>query len=104
MGVERKLVKLAGDRGKKRAEARVRVCMLVTRLDQVGGAEVQAFRLARALVQLGAEVMICGGYKKGALQEDGVVRLIRIPTYDFLPRYAGGMAYLLLTVLYLWHA
>lgn len=87
--------------GKKRAAARV--CMLVTRLDQLGGAEVQAFRLARALVQLGAEVMICGAYKKGSIQEDGGVRLLRIPLYDFLPRYAGGMAYLLLTFSRLWH-
>jgi glycosyltransferase involved in cell wall biosynthesis len=70
----------------------------------MGGAEVQVFRLARALTRLGVEVMICGAYKKSAVQEDGGIHLMRIPPYDFLPRYAGGMAYLLLTFFHLWRA
>lgn len=92
------------DPGKKSTNARVRVCLLASRLDKVGGMEIQVFRLARALVQLGAEVMICGAYKKGAIRDDEGIRLLRIPPYDFLPRYAGGMAYLLLTFFYLWYA
>lgn len=103
MGAEHKLMMLACDAGKG-GEARIRVCMLTSRLDQVGGAEIRVPRLARALVQLGVEVIICAPYKKSVFQDDGAVRYIRVPTPVFLPRYAGGLAYLLLSVLCLWRA
>jgi glycosyltransferase involved in cell wall biosynthesis len=103
MDAEHKLVELARDRGRK-DEAPVRVCMLAGLLDQVGGAEIQIARLAKGLAQLGAEVVICAHYKKGALQDDGAVRFIRVPTPVFLPRYVGGLTYFLATLLCLWRA
>lgn len=101
MGVERRLVELGGDPAQRGTEARVRVCMLIWRLDQVGGAEVYVRQLARAMVRLGVEVVICAPFRKRAFQDDDDIPFIRLPVFDFLPRYVGGIAFLFATVLYL---
>lgn len=99
MGVERRLVELEGDPAQRGTNAHVRVCMFIWRLDQVGGAEKYVPRLARAIARLGAEVVICSPFRERAFQDDDDLSFIRLPTFDWLPRYVGGTAFLFVALL-----
>ena len=99
MGTEHRFVEREGDPAQRGTNAHVRVCMFISQLDQIGGAECYVPRLARAMVRLGAEVVICGASKDRALQGDNDISLIRLPNFDRFPRYVGGVAFLFVALL-----
>lgn len=99
MGVERRLVGLEGDPAQRGTNAQVRVCMFIWRLDRVGGAELSVPRLARAMARLGVEVVMCGVSGKRAFQGNDDLSLIRLPAFDWLPRYVGGVAFLFVALI-----
>lgn len=99
MGVERRLVELEGDPAQRGTNTHVRVCMFIWRLDQIGGAENYVPRLARAMARLGAEVVICSPFRERVFQDDDDLSFIRLPVFDWLPRYVGGAAFLFVALL-----
>lgn len=99
MGAKRKFLELEGDPAQRGTNAHVRVCMFISQLDQIGGAECYVPRLARTMARLGAEVVICGASRKRALQSGDDISLIRLPMFDWLPRYVGGAAFLFVALL-----